>query len=208
MKYIKDRHRVTPDKLFIREWGLDEDINNAPNITFALIGEVLHLSKDVHPRMYSRNRLGEGYSGFDGRIYTNKKVMMFWQYGTENTLQYVLKVIDKVCFSDFKSDVEVLSALVDFRPQDYVFIYLVEHNNEPYICKCSYDDLKNLARDPNYKLSDTSSLRPFHLLPPQIKLNFVTHEEKKTLYNMSCGYWAKRIGNMDVAEWHLLMYEE
>ena len=133
---------------------------------------------------------------------------MFWQYGTENTLQCMLKVVDKISSCDFKSDMVLPWGGVAFQPQDYIFIYLVEISNEQYICKCTYDDLKEMAKDPDYKLTDTSSLRPFHLLPPQIKLNFVTHEEKKTLYDMSCEYWTKRIGNMDVAEWHLLMYEE
>ena len=32
--------------------------------------------------------------------------------------------------------------------------------------------------------------------------------KEKSQYQLSCEYWNRKIGVMDVTEWHLLMYEE
>jgi len=209
--YKKKEQYASPDEIRIKDlhiWVTFREINT---ITFTLINNTLYLgdSASVHPILYAKNNLRG--NGFDGRLWCDKKYFTFWFNDWDNTKEAFINIckintyIKKKSFIPFtrhnlkKNIVDEINSLnIDIT--EYMFFFLVKDKNDIKVMMCDYDYIKKQAYNTTISVSPT--IRRFFVRPPKSK------KISYKAYIEDCNYWKNKIGNMDVALYHLLAYEE
>lgn len=215
--YSFKKNSATPDRIVVPDWGLFLLFYDAECVTFTYFNSLLYVGGRplLHPPLYSEYKFDK--CGFDGRLWSDKKMFTFWwctdrmDFGKKEVLLWTQTICEKLKTGDW-----VVPSLngkkvecpekVDITEYTFMFIGIVNDVNS--IIRCSYDEF--IKGD--FELYDCSKLRFF--VPsndsPYLRRVKIKREEpkEKSQYQLSCEYWDQRIGGMDVAEWHLLMYEE
>lgn len=203
--YIRKGNEATPDRLVIPEWGYSIQFYSCEGVVFTYIENALYVGMTpvVHPIMYSKYKFKE--HGFDGRIWIQQKVLTFWFDCSKTKKEFcndIMTVRQKFLDRVFVSFSEKEPFLLDIDISDYTFIFIGVIDGKNMIIRCDYDSF--FSED--FELFNTYTLRFFR------PFRRVKKEElkpgDKTEYQRYCEWWVNKIGSMDVAEWHLLMYEE
>ena len=199
--YIERTNEATPDEVFVPEWDYVDKFYNSDYIAFIYLDGTLYMSNGptAHPMMYGKYKFRN--HGLDGRIWVPQRWFTFW-FDSSWTKDRLLDDIRKTRRLLLESNYTPFKAVdVSIPPIDisgYTFIFMGIIDGEQYIIECDYDTF--FSED--FELMDTAKLRMFR---PFRKYDLRATD---TPYRKSCKWWSKKIGGMDVAEWHLLMYEE
>jgi hypothetical protein len=124
----------------------------------------------------------------------------------KDVIEAIKTIREKLLTNDFhplscergKRHIERAFPLKNLDLRDYAFMFTGIIDDEVSVIKCDYDTFL----EGNFDLFDASPLRFYMGFRKNLR------KEDKTPYELSCEYWENKIGNMDVAEWHLLIYEE
>lgn len=227
---------VTPDYLNIEEWGYKLRHNDEDNIPFSYIsGDVIvGNSKLKHGSLY---RFSEKYKPrqdvFDFRLWTKSKVVCAWIRNSNeifDVLEYVQNAIEAnsyisaenaiikskiprfVKHSDFKIN-NVPKEISKFPSLlDYYIIFKEQTENSINVIRCKFSDFDDLRKQ-NIEILNTIDNRGWHIMNPIQKTSLAKNnrfikEKLSNYYIESCNMWYNNIGNLDIAYWHLLRYEE
>lgn len=183
---VKGRMLITPDRLYIPELDIACRFDEPDADVFVFhSGKFYNGGKGGHPFIYNRNDLWG--AGVDGRLWRRHKIITFWHRdGDDDPLETMAKV-------NTQCNIE-----------DYTIIFLGIIDGLEKIVVCPFQDLDEARR--KVTPMDTDNLR--WMWSANNKRRGPAKKKDNTAYSESCRYWEKRIGSMDVAEWHLLMYEE
>lgn len=181
------RGLITPDRMYIPELGVSKRFDAMDAMVFVFHSGTFYTSgmRGTHPMIYGRENLWG--PGIDGRLWKDAKVFSFWyREGDDNPL-FEIEEINK-----------------QFNVEDYQFVFLGIVNGEDKVVSCSYDDIPKIRWD--IRPVDTENLR--WIWSGGVERRKPRKKTDSSAYGETCRYWENRIGGMDVAEWHLLMYEE
>jgi hypothetical protein len=223
--YIFRKCVATPDRLIIPDWGMNFLFYENCNVTFTYYKNKLYVGNDVavHHIMYSHFRFME--EGFDGRIWYKYKIFTFWynadncDMSRERVVEMVKDMKERLLNGDYIYYEHIIPGMKKKREEpptridlsEYTFIFIATIDGNPEVVKCDYETFIN----PGFELFDTFKIRFFVTIGRGrgVVRNWMVDsikekKQEKTAYELSCEYWENKIGNMDVAEWHLLIYEE
>jgi hypothetical protein len=184
---VKGEMLIAPDRLYIPQLDIECRFDSPDANVFVLHSGKLYEGGRIgsHPFIYNKNDLWG--AGVDGRMWTRRKIVAFWHRdGDDDPLEAMEKV-------NAQHNIE-----------DYTIIFLGIVDGQEKIVVCPFQDLEEAKRKATPM--DTDNLR--WMWSANNKRRGPAKKKDNTAYAESCRYWKKRIGNMDVAEWHLLMYEE
>ena len=187
---------VTPDRIVVPEWGLEDMLWKREWLAWTMDGNTLVVSSsDVHNLIYNKFRIDRPC--FDGRLDVGGKRFTFWwdkSLGGDTWKERVRTVVERFGHGNFYSEDTVMEP-IDVTSWEFFFTGKVD--GELVAVRCSYSELLEWDGD----VVDTLNGR------------FLTGfrrlwKGETTPYMESCRYWKKKIGNMDVAQWHLLIYSD
>lgn len=199
MRKCSKTNVVSPDIIDIPEFGLklhhtDKDV---VTITF---GKECFVAADMtkHPSVRCRTR---DYSGLDLRLWTKSKVCAFW-YIDENPFPYICKLKDILINKTYRAYGSMPIPKINLEEWRFIFQTIDD------CIEATFDDIKQFCTNPpalynNRSFGRLHTMRPREKVMNPIWRNFISFE-----YQQDLEYWRNKIGNMDVAEYHLLMYEE
>ena len=203
LKLTKDLS-VTPDRLYIPEWNIDKSHNNKDAYTGSSSLTETYVGSGTcrHPMMPRDLDL------LDFRIWKDTKLIALWT-NTTDALSKLKVGIENIFNGNFTvfGKREWFQEIYDF---DIIFVEWDLYEN--YVVKCKYSELEELI-DSKELLVDNNKYRVFHLASPIQKQVVIKNDkqlqtEKTLYYKESCKMWSKRIGEIDVCNYHLLIYEE
>ena len=211
--YSRKLNSATPDRIFIPEWNIGCKFYMEEGVTWTYYHNLLYAGKRplIHPSIYTAYNFKD--MGFDGRLWTDFKLFTFWWccdcgFGKKEIITWTKEIAEKFRNGDFvlpkvarlKTD---LPDTVDITEYTFMFNGIVDGAEK--VIKCDYDTfIKG-----EFEIYDHKKLRFFRQKDIELGEKILYGESKeKSQYQLSCEYWDRKIGSMDVAEWHLLMYEE
>lgn len=206
-KIIKHKYDVvTPDLLFIKDWGLCFDYKMVDSISLSFDGNVIYCGEGrmfTHP--YIHKAIGT-QNTFDSRFWIHKNVIVMWIYDSNNSIE-LLKNFKQAIIGNKFVNVKCHKKLnININTVQLIFTKLI--GGVEYIIRCGFDEIDEIDNIvPNYEL------RPYHIAPPLLKQQMLNND--KELQNERQSYndegnraWVAKHGNIDPAFYHLLMYEE
>ena len=200
VKYCKNVCVATPDKIIVPEWNIKLRMGMGTyTIALTYLDFKLYVSSRNHPMLYKDLHINE--LGFDVRIWPKDHYVTFWCDETNKaTVTAWLKDIQqKIEKRDYSAGPFFLGKKnLDITGSTLIFMGIID--NETYVIKCDWDSF--LSED--FELADTFSRRMFL---PLIERNSRLLN-RKAEYDETARFWEHKIGKMDIAQWHLLMYEE
>lgn len=186
---------VDPDTIDIPEWNIHLFFRNEQNLTVSVIdGKVYVYKNGEHRRIRWKVK---SKNGIDARIWLKQKLISTWTEGG-NVWKAIWKIKEALKSGDFiKWDDEQSIDISDFQ-------FIIKGPK-----KFTFDEIKQFIENEHYPdLLDNCYYRPFHIILPSDKKLYLNKEYIINIYKENEKFWTDKIGSLDVAEWHLLMYEE
>lgn len=187
---------VTPDRIIIPDLNINIYFRDNDQIAGTLCDNVLYFST-VHTDIYKTFSLN---SGIDFRIWIERKIIAFW-FDQDNIFKQLKTIKDKLINGDF---VCINKHIDKTDISEFTIIY--KYNKE-----IMYKTVKEIIKNPDTEYSNNRKERFLHITSPILKKYLESPKDKQDKYQYyleGCEKWVNIIGNLDVAEWHLLMYEE
>lgn len=188
---------INPDQLICPNLHLNLKSIDNDCIAGTLSDIELYFGK-WHPDIYNEFHL---QYGLDFRIWFNSKIICFW-LDKPNLFKY-LKIIKHRLLHGQYFCVHC-DTFGELDISDFIVVYQLKN-------EIIYKTVQELIENPEVEYSDNTVCKLRHLLTPTLKniTEDVNIKWIKHLYYVeSCKYWTNKISTLDVAEWHLLMYEE
>lgn len=213
--YKKNTQYANPDEIKINELHLFLNFRDYDAVVFSFVNDALYIGERtiIHPMLYQDNKIND-YC-FDGRLWYDRKYFTFWFNKWDDSkeiftdickMQNLLKNKSYVVNTHrTRNKINSILYSINIDISKYNFLFLIEDKGDTKIMLCDYDFIQKQAQNTTIILSSTNFHRFF------IKLKKTKKEIKKikySVYKEDCEYWKNKIGNMDVAEYHLLKYEE
>ena len=190
---LQARKTISPDNIEVSEWGYKLLYNQKDAITVSYNRERLIISKQYHGQLPITE-------GFFARIWLDSKVISWWYNPEYNPYIMVWEIID--ILQENKRCTLCPEAYKIGNLREYTAVFL--------------KDALTIVRMPVHELSpllfnfqhDNRRCRNFHIIPPYKKKKLEKTDAsmqmwKHLYYLEDCKVWTKRIGSMDVAEYHL-----
>ena len=184
---------VTPDRIIVPDLNIKVYFRDWDQIAGTLCNNVLYFST-VHGDIYKTFSLN---SGIDFRIWIERKIIAFW-FDQDYIFKQLKVIKDKLINRDF---ICINKHIDKIDISDFTVIY--KHNNEVV-----YKTVKEIIENPDAKYSNNRNERFLHITSPILKKYFKSTKDKYKYYLEGCKKWVNTVGNLDIAEWHLLVYEE
>ena len=187
MRKIKTDKLITPDHVEIPEWDISYNVRIKTIVGIYQNGKLWIKEGGIHPQMW-----GKCGSSFDFRLLPTGELVYWgqdfpWKYF--KNIKYLLDNNQFIRIGRITNIPEFTSVLV----------------NEPDgIAQYTIDELQNVKSN----IVDNSHLRLLHITNPRTKKLLIPKEQVSAEYKESCKFWEDKIGDLDVAEWHLLKYQE
>lgn len=212
--YIPGRNCVTPDRILLPEREMDIPHHKVKNLAWTYLDGRLYVGRFpmVHPMMYGICKFKE--MGLDGRLFLDERIVTFWwcshdmAFGKKKILSWMPEMIGKLRAGDWEFIQHPHGTAEEPEPVDigdWTVMFMGEVAGVPCIVEC---DMDTFLEGEGFELHDCTTLRFFRLGPGFLAPRPWSPPKPKTQYQLSCDYWKSRAGEMDVAEWHLLMYGE
>lgn len=181
-KLLTDRI-ISPDNIIIPEWHI---FCHTPTTVGIYTEGKLYFSNNCHPWMW-----GKVKSGFDFRVLPTGELVYWGSDYPWSTLKKIKALFDKGQYT-------LLARTVKFNLNSVLV------NEKDGIARYTFDELDQYHPE----VRDNLYERERHLMSPRLKRFMLPKEQVSAEYKESCNYWKNKIGNLDVAEWHLLKYQE
>lgn len=203
-----DTCSVTPDLINIPMWGylLYYTQDDAVSISYDGISVSIVGHGAAHP--LARRLFKHFNKTFDIRLWKDSKVVSIWttpEYEMFKSLIDIEKAISSNSYKHLYGEIIHIGNL-----NEYKFLFCEQKLLDVYVVRCNLLDLKDL----NEKSIVSNELeRKWHIWTPEEKIqrlneNRILRLERYSHYRTMCSKWEHKIGNMDVVEWHLLIYED
>lgn len=181
------QHKVSPDLIYIKEWKYALSFSAKDAITILYNRTHLYTTVRKHPMLPIKD-------GFQARIWTDSKIITWWYDPDWHPYITIWEMIN--------------TAISNHYIQDLISYTAVFRTNRNTVIRVPIREMTCSMFNTMY---DNTSERALHLMPPLTRKaiedrNASIKEWRHKYYIEDCKVWTKRIGNMDVAEWHLLIF--
>lgn len=202
--YIQD-NIVTPECCHIPEWDISLSCQDKNTVSIAFYNDTAYcIFNGIHDVNYRKNSALEDY--LELRLWTDKKILAIWITGKDNMKDILKRIQQKLLDADYITNEGYEPISIDLSEYDIVF--LENDNGNLNIVKCGLDEFY----DPRFDVMDNIYERQYHILSPsQKEMMKKSGRLKKRLeqyYQEGDRALKNKIGNMDLAEYHLLIYGE
>jgi len=201
IKVLEENDICNPDSVYIFKWNLDLEYHDYDSkcITFLKNNTVI-LFRDNHIMLRKYYKIKKSDVALDLRIWIENKLITFWTSDSKNYLKTI-----KQCLEQIKKE-----NLIDNIDSYNIIFQKKDENNTIFIIDCPVSEIDDAIDDEYYfQLNENYYNRGrLHLMSPFLKKNFIKQGEIHYQYIKSCQYWSDKIGNLDIAHYHLLIYEE
>lgn len=192
-------HNIDPDHIYIEEENIKINISFEKQITITYLNDTVYIGNIIlHPGIHNELKNSDG---LDIRIFPDYKFVTIWPQQSKIYFKSLLDIKNKLKIGDY-----ILLDDSEIDNLDISDFYLVFDDDIIYKYKIS--ELGNIDLE-YFELKYDHRERTFHILTPVEKIKSEDFKmDKHFQYIQSNNYWRNKIGNLDVAEYHLLMYEE
>lgn len=173
--------------------------------------------KDIE---YIINRRKDVY----GRIWTNENIITCWSVASGDIKEYVATIVEDIKSNNYTTYYDLLEGecnelpkeknwlhkLIDWNTLSYYWEYKDENDGNFYICREKVSELLNNNTD--VKVDDEQQ-KLLHLMTPTEKQKAIQNnddlrKEREEYYKEGENAWLAKHGDIDPAQYHLLMYQE
>ena len=206
----KEDHIVSPDCCVIPEWGLHLSCMDNRNMTIALCNDKLfcsHYEKHIFMEYYKQRKPDDII--LEVRAWDEKKIISLWTPSIRGYIKdCLMEIKDRLAVGDYVELYGFPNPPTDLS--DYHIIFTIQRALQLFIVNCVFDELNKIDE---YAILDNSIERQWHILLPiekymHKKNNWAAQRAQYEYYYESIEMWKNKAGDMDIAKYHLLMYEE
>jgi len=197
---------VTPECCYIKDWNINLSCKDKNIISISYYNNTLYAVFDnIHNYIHRKNSNLPDY--LELRLWTDKKIICIWTYNINNIADILYNIQEKLETADYISDENHTPIKIDLS--EYDIILTVKEDDEIKIIKCSLEEFYNY---PTFNILDNIYQRQYHILTPEQKEIMKKSRRFKQLhkgyYDEANKKWSDKIGDMDVAQYHMLIYGE
>lgn len=202
--YIQD-NIVTPECCYIPEWSISLSCQDKNTVSMTFYNDNLYCVFDgIHDVEHRKNENLEDY--LDLRIWTDKKIIAVW-IKDKRFAHILLRIEHKLRDGDYKVNNGYEPISINLAEYDIVFLSKEEdHLN---IIKCP---LYEFYENEDMNIQSNTYERQYHILTPmqkeQMKKSGRFRKKLNSYYSEGDKAWKDKIGDMDIAQYHLLIYGE
>ena len=196
---------VTPDLINIPKWKYLLYYNQKDAVSISYDGKdiVVIGNGEAHPAV--KRYFKHTKETFDIRLWGKPKVLSVWTSPQYNIFASLQKVITSIQNNNYKVLHGWAVNIGDIN--EYSILFCEQRLLDKYIVRCNIQDLQELNAADTYIVSNELE-RLWHIWTPEEKIRRLNESEALRLkkhfhYKTTCSKWKHKIGNMDVAEWHL-----
>lgn len=203
--------RICPDQVYVPDLDLNLRFYDSDSFVITYLNDIVYVANNItHPQIYMKLGKRKDRDGIDVRLWRNRKILTVWlKKSLEEIILSLFQIRDKLLEGNYVYIDKIYRRKEDSTKidiSDYSFVF--EYGRHVYCytfdeLSIKYSEIINETKD-----KDLTQLPIFHVLSPLDKIKYQNEEEKHLYYLEDKKYWYDKIGNMDVAEYHLLMYEE
>ena len=206
IKYSQEDN-ITPECCYIKDWNINLSCKDKNTISISYYNNTLYAIFDsIHDTNHRKNSNLSDY--LELRLWTDKKIICLWTYNINNITDILYNIQEKLETADYISDKNHTPIEIDLSEYDIVFT-TKEENNDIKVIKCSLEEFYNY---PTFNILNNLYQRQYHILTPEQKESLkrsgkFKHYHKK-YYDEANKKWNDKIGDMDIAQYHMLIYGE
>lgn len=195
---------VTPECCYIKDWNVSLSWTTENSAAISYYDDTLYVNFNYRHDPDNRKYCKES-DFLELRLWQNEKIICLWTYNKSNIASIIRKIQEKLLIKDYISNESVIS--IDLY--EYDLIFLSNKNNEFNITRCNLTEFYII---PDNEIVDNRYERTYHITSPKDKIRLQQNELfkkfKKKYYDEAEQCMKDKIGDMDVAEYHLLIYGE
>ena len=204
--FIKEDN-ITPECCYIKDWNINLSCKDKNTISISYYNNTLYTIFDsIHDTNHRKNSNLQDY--LELRLWTDKKVICLWTYNINNIADILYNIQEKLETADYISDENHTPIEIDLSEYDIIFT-IKEENNDIKVIKCSLGEFYDY---PTFNILDNIYQRQYHILTPEqkeiMKKNRRLKQLHKKYYDEANKKWIDKIGDMDIAQYHMLIYGE
>ena len=203
-QFIQD-NIVTPECCYIKEWDINLSCKDKNTISISYYNNTLYtIFNDIHNVNHRKNSNLPDY--LELRLWTDKKIICLWTYNIDNIIDILINIQEKLKNNDYICENNILT---EIDISDYNIIFTIKEDDEIKIVKCTLQEFYDY---PNFNILDNLYQRQYHILTPQqkesLKRSGRFRQIQKRYYDEANKKWNDKIGDMDIAQYHMLIYGE
>ena len=197
---------VTPECCYIKDWNINLSCKDKNIISVSYYNNTLYVVFDnIHNYIHRKNSNLPDY--LELRLWTDKKIICIWTYNINNIADILYNIQEKLETADYISNENHTPIKIDLL--EYDIILTVKEDDEIKIIKCSLEEFYDY---PTFNILDNIYQRQYHILTPEqkeiMKKSRRFKQLHKSYYDEANKKWSDKIGDMDVAQYHMLIYGE
>lgn len=198
---------VTPECCYIKDWNINFSCKDKNTISISYYNNTLYAIFDsIHDVKHREHSNLPDY--LELRLWTDKRIICFWTYNINNIADILYDIQEKLETADYISDESHTPIKIDLSEYDIIFT-IKEENNDIKVIKCSLEEFYNY---PTFNILDNLYQRQYHILTPEkkesLKRSGRFKQIQKKYYDEANKKWSDKIGDMDIAQYHMLIYGE
>lgn len=206
---------VTPECCYIKKFDIDLSCRNANTISISFYNNNLYcIFNGIHNIEHINHSSENDFLEF--RLWTDSKILAMWIYNSStviNTMkiiqeklfngEYIIEVQEK--YGKYKIVDDCDKIPINLSEYDLVFLYKKDDDLE--IIRCSFEEFYNICSN---NIVENFYERQYHILTPNDKQRFKIKYNKNHINYIkeNTKKWKDKIGNMDIAQYHMLIYGE
>ena len=196
---------VTPECCHIPEWNISLSCQDKNTVSVAFYNDTAYcIFNGIHDVKHRKNNTLEDY--LELRLWTDKKILAIWITGKDNMKDILKRIQQKLFDADYIVNEGYEPIGIDLS--EYEIVFLKKSEDELNIVKCSLDEFYNS----DFNIMNNIYERQYHILTPmqkeQMKKSGRFRNEFRKYIKEGNKVWNDKIGDMDVAQYHLLIYGE
>ena len=195
---------VTPECCYIKDWNINLSCKDKNTISITYYNNTLYCIFDGIHDVKHRQHCDEP-DFLELRLWIKEKIMAIWTYNKDNIATILSSIQQKLLAKEYISNKEEKDS-IDLYEYDLLFL---TYDDVLSIVRCS---LVEFYLMPSNEIMDNRYERQYHILTPDMKEKLKRTSKyrikQKQYYDESERVLKTKLGNMDLAEYHLLIYGE
>ena len=204
--YITNNDVVNPELCYIKDWNINLSLRKGNTISISYYNNTVYSAFNSIHNVYHRKYCNE-QDYLDLRLWIDEKIICLWTYNIDNIVNIISNIQEKLENVDYIGE-NYKPIKIDLSEYDVIFT-VKDNDNKIKIVKCSLQEFYNY---PDFNILDNLYQRQYHIFSPvdkmKIKNTFRFKKKKKRYFDEANKKWKDKIGDMDVAQYHMLIYGE
>lgn len=195
---------ITPECVYCPELNLNLSCRDNDIISLSFYNDTLYCTFNaVHNIKHNEHCSEKDF--LEVRLWTKEKILAMWIYNKQSVVNSLKKIQEKLISKCYivENPIEHDKILIDLS--DYNVVFLSEEENFLYLIKCNLKEFYNIQCE---SIIENEYERQYHIATPLEKKLMQRKRRFKQYYKEGDKVWNKKANNMDVAQYHLLLYGE